>query len=187
MIVFLEIALITSCDENDNATCDLPFSKSLYLDNNLVYATYTSLCGGDVLESGLAIAETGKEPVEIGRGGFTRGWANDIYVEGKYAYIANGVNGFLIINISDKQNIHTEGRVDTPGYANSIFILDEYAFVADGENGIQVIDLTDKKNPIIINSYDTPGYAFDVFVNEGIAYVADGEKGLQIIDITNAK
>jgi hypothetical protein len=189
LIVFLEIAIITSCAENDtiNTTCDLPYSKSLYLNNNLIYATYTSLCGGDVLESGLAIAEIGEEQIEIGRGGATKGWANDIYVEGKYAYIANGVNGFLIINISDKQNPNIESRVDTPGYANSIFILDEYAFIADGEMGIQVIDLTDKKDPIVIKNYDTPGYAFDVFVYEGVAYVADGQSGLQIIDITIVK
>ncbi len=183
LFTFLVITFITSCAESDNSACDLPFSKSLYLDNNYLYATYTSLCGGDVLESGLVIAEAGRDPVEISKGAATKGWANDIYVMGEYAYIANGENGFLIINISDKENPYIEGRVDTPGYANSIFISDEYAFIADGEEGIQVIDLNDKKNPIIIKNYDTPGYAFDVSVYEGTAYIADGQSGLQVIDI----
>ena len=56
---------------------------------------------------------------------------------GEHAYIANGVNGLLIINIPDKENPYIEGMVDTPGYANSIFISGEYAFIADGEEGIQ--------------------------------------------------
>jgi hypothetical protein len=184
VLLFILTSVISGCAKDDIVTCDLPFTKSLFVSNDFIYSTYTSLCGGDVLESGLTITESGGNNNVVSNGeAKTKDWANDIYVDSGYAYIANGGNGLLIVDISDNNNPVIEGRVDTPGYANSVFVSGEYAFVADCANGLQIIDLSDKKNPGIIKSYDTPGYAFDVFVYEGSAYVADGDKGLQIINI----
>lgn len=184
VLLFILTSVIRGCAKDDIVTCDLPFTKSLFVSNDFIYSTYTSLCGGDVLESGLTITESSGNNKVISNGeAKTKDWANDIYVDAGYAYIANGANGLLIINISDNNNPVIESRVDTPGYANSVFVSGEYAFVADGNNGLQVIEITDKKNFKIIKSYDTPGYAFDVFIYEGSAYVADGDKGLQIINI----
>ena len=184
VLLFILTSVISGCTKDDIVTCDLPFTKSLFVSNDFIYSTYTSLCGGDVLESGLTITESSgnNKVISIGEAK-TKDWANDIYVDTGYAYIANGSNGLLIVDISDNNNPVVEGRVDTPGYANSVFVSGEYAFVADGANGLQIIDLNDRKNPKIMKNYNTPGYAFDVFVYEDSAYVADGDKGLQIIDI----
>ena len=183
-IILLALIFAIGCSKSDIVSCDLPFTKSLFVSNDFIYSTYTSLCGGDVLESGLTITESNGNNKVINNGeAKTKDWANDIYVYAGYAYIANGSNGLLIVDISDNNNPAIESRVDTPGYANSVFVSGKYAYVADGDKGLQVIDITEKKDPKIIKSYDTPGYAFDVFVYEGSAYVADGDKGIQIIGI----
>jgi hypothetical protein len=123
IIILFLITFTGSCTKSDAINCDLPFSKSLFLSDNFIFSTYTSLCGGDVLESGLVITDTGNDNTVISNGQITtKDWANDIYIESDYAYIANGANGLLIINISDEQNPTTESRIDTPGYANSVFV-----------------------------------------------------------------
>jgi hypothetical protein len=183
LMVFFCLIFSAGCSPEKGLSCNFPYSKSLFVIRDYIFTTYTSLCGGDVLESGILIANTEDPEIEISRGGSTKDWANDIFVEGKYAYVANGNSGLLIVNISDSKNPFEEGRIDTPGYANSVFVAGDIAFIADGENGIQVIKIDDKEAPVIIKEYDTPGYASDVHIYDGKAYVADGGKGVFIIEI----
>jgi hypothetical protein len=123
-------------------------------------------------------------PVDV-----TPPWLNfspeDVCADGNYAYIAGGLNGLHIFDISDPANPVWVNRVDTPGQAMAVAVSGGYAYVAYNDypqTGLQIIDIDPPESAYIVNSVETPGdNAQAVAVSGGYAYVATG--GLQIIDI----
>jgi len=115
----------------------------------------------------------------------TPGSAQEVAIEGNYAYVADGESGLQIIDISDRHNPKIIGSCDTPSFAHDVAIEGNYAYVADGEGGLQIIDISDRHNPEIRGSWDTLDDTQGVVIAENYAYLADGWSGLQIIDISN--
>jgi hypothetical protein len=116
----------------------------------------------------------------------TDGYANNVDVNGNYAYVAAGAAGLHIVDISNRSNPRILSSVDTPGNANDVRVVDQIAYIADGRSGLQIVDVQDPTNAVLVGSLDTPGEAFDVRVVDRIAYIADSFNGLQIIDVANA-
>jgi len=118
----------------------------------------------------------------------TVGIPKDLYVEGDFAYVAEGSNGVTIMYIASSfpavvSNIPLSD-------ARKIFVLQNnssvYAFVANGlNNGMVIIDVTDPYNPLQVSNLPLEGLANDIFVADDIAYLSNGEKGLEIIDISS--
>ncbi|MBI4651111.1 S8 family serine peptidase [Candidatus Desantisbacteria bacterium] len=131
--------------------------------------------------------------IYIGNGGLrkindldTPGFTFGVYVSGNYAYVADGISGLQIIDISDPNNLNIVGSVDTPGIADKVCVSGNYAYIADGDSGLQIIDISNPVNPNITGNIDTPGYASGINISGNYAYIADGfGSGLQIIDISN--
>jgi hypothetical protein len=115
----------------------------------------------------------------------TPGSANDIFVAGDYAYVADGSSGLQIINISDPSIPTLTGSYDTQHYASGVFLVGNCAYVVDDFAGLQIINISNPSSPTLVGSYDTPGFAFGVFVTGNNAYVADDICGLQIINISD--
>jgi hypothetical protein len=113
------------------------------------------------------------------------GYANNVEVNGNFAYVAAGSTGLQVIDVSNPAAPSIVGSVNTPGNANDVRIAGNLAYVADGSEGLQIIDISTPATPVIVGAVDTPGEAQDVMVSDGRAYVADGNTGLQIIDVTN--
>jgi hypothetical protein len=103
--------------------------------------------------------------------------AQNIFVAGNYAYIADGRAGLVIIDVSDPKNPALLSVHDTPEYANDVFINNNYAYIADGEGGLQVIDITNPEEPALHGSLETT-YAYSVYVENGLIYIADRDMGL---------
>ncbi|MBM3242699.1 hypothetical protein FJZ31_41090 [Candidatus Poribacteria bacterium] len=114
----------------------------------------------------------------------TPGYALDVYVSGGYAYVADGINGLRVIDVSFPENPREVGFYDTPGSAAGVYVSGSYAYVVDGYSGFRVIDVSSSSNPFEVGFYDTPGWAWDVYVSGSYAYVADWDKGLRVIDIS---
>ncbi|MDP8240369.1 MAG: T9SS type A sorting domain-containing protein [Candidatus Hatepunaea meridiana] len=121
--------------------------------------------------------------------------ANGVVIVGDLAYIATGISGLQILNISDPENPEIIGYWDdNPGIANSVTVSGDYAYVAyspiwiSGDpvgGGLRVVDITDPENPEEVGFYDTPVDAIGVTVSGDYAYVADYENGLRVVDITD--
>ncbi len=77
----------------------------------------------------------------------TTGSASGIYVSGDYAYVADGVSGLAVIDISDPTNPGIPVYEDTNGYASNVYVSGDYAYVADGFSGFAVINISDPTNP----------------------------------------
>lgn len=116
---------------------------------------------------------------------FSTTMAHDVFVQGGYAYVADGEEGLRIINVENPAFPYSAGHFNTSGFAQGVFVSGSYAYVADGQNGLQIVDISIPSSPDSAGRFDTPGFAEDVFVSGNFAYLADGGEGLQIIDITD--
>ncbi|MGB2697337.1 MAG: Ig-like domain-containing protein [Candidatus Zixiibacteriota bacterium] len=116
---------------------------------------------------------------------YTPGMAYDVFVQGNYAYVADGEEGLRIINVRNPANPYLEGSFNTSGFTKGVFVTGNHAYLADGSEGLQIVDISNSSSPDSAGSFKTQGYAEDVFVSGNYAYVADGAGGLQIIDVTD--
>jgi hypothetical protein len=117
----------------------------------------------------------------------TPGEAQDVFVNGRYAFVADGNHGLQLIDTYDSKNPTIISNVETSSTAKGVYVKNNYAYVAVDDQGIDIIDVKDASNPSVISSLDTPGNANAVFVLGNYAYIADGDNGLQIVDIQDKK
>jgi hypothetical protein len=99
-----------------------------------------------------------------------------------YAYIATSVDGFKILNISNKLNPQVISSYGKGNYVNTIAINTNYAYITTWK-GIEILDITDKNNPALAGSYPIIGaYNIEIFDNK--VYVTSSST-LTILDISN--
>ena len=116
----------------------------------------------------------------------TPGSAEGVFVAGNYAYVADGLYGVRIIDVSDPSSPTEVGHYDSPGEAHKVFVDGTLMYVADGTAGLRVVSVADPTSPYEVGYYDTPGTAMGVFVSYPYVFVADGgSSGLRIIDASD--
>ena len=113
------------------------------------------------------------------------GYANNVDINGRYAYVAAGDKGLKVVDVSNKDTPQIVATLDTPGNANDVVVVGDYAYVADDTFGLQIIYIKNPLAPILKGTLDTSGTAWDVAVSNSIAFVADGNAGLKIINVIN--
>ncbi|MBI4778078.1 PQQ-binding-like beta-propeller repeat protein [Candidatus Desantisbacteria bacterium] len=158
-----------------------------YYENKLVDEVHRFQTGIELSRGPVLVAQTS-----------TVGSAQDIFVIGKYAYVAAGEMGLQIFDISNPYKPSLVGGFDSAGSAQGVFVRGNYAYLADGKEGLRVVDITDPKSPKetgglvprnpqgVKKPQDSiqPG-ATDVYVVGNYAFVACGIGGLQIVDVTD--
>ena len=113
------------------------------------------------------------------------GYANNVDVQGGYAYVAAGATGLQVVNVSNPATPIIVAARDTAGNANDVRIVGTFAYIADGTNGLVIMNISNPLSPTIVGTVDTPGDAVDVFVSGNFAYIADSNSGLSIANVTN--
>jgi hypothetical protein len=109
----------------------------------------------------------------------------DIVAVDDYAYVACGVNGLKILDVSDPWGTHMVGKLKARGMSRSLAVDGNFVYIAAGAAGLQVVDVTDKSNPERVgDGFLTGDAAWGVCVNGDYAYVADRNDGVRIIDIS---
>ena len=126
--------------------------------------------------------EVSAVPCEVSRID-TEGFAQEVVVDERIAYIADGFGGVKIVNIEDPGDPKSRGRYVTTGDTQSVFIEGHLLFLADDHEGLKIVNVTRKNKPYLIGRHDTAA-ARDVFVKDDIAYVADTHKGLKLFDVS---
>ena len=101
-----------------------------------------------------------------------------IFVSGDYAYVADAVKGFQIVDISDSTRPTIMSTYDTLSYVRAIFVNGDYAYVADASSGFQIVDISDPSSPTLMGAYDIPGSAYHVHVSGSYVYVVDDSQNL---------
>ncbi len=111
----------------------------------------------------------------------TQGQARKVFVSGQYAYIADLLKGFIILDISSSS--YPKELSDCLRKAHALMIRGNYAYIG-GNNGLNIIDISDPKSPFVVSSL-TSTNCWDVLVEGDLAYLAEGDSGLIIVDVSN--
>jgi DNA-binding beta-propeller fold protein YncE len=112
------------------------------------------------------------------------GFANDVAVNGNFAYVAAGASGLQIVNVTDRTQPAIVASVTLSGNANGVTVVGNMVFVAAGSGGLYSVDVSNPLAPVVKGQVTTSGSALDVTVQGNIAYVADSTD-LFLVDVTN--
>jgi len=113
--------------------------------------------------------------------GFDSGDTWQLDVEGTRAYVADGIYGLKIFDISDPAHPKLLGNCETEGRAFGICVKGELAYIADDERGLQVFYIGDPQRPLRIGG--NPLFkALRVDALDNRLYVAGMSDGLVILD-----
>jgi hypothetical protein len=130
-------------------------------------------------------------------GGAFAGYAEDVAMEGGYAFVADELGRLHVIDISHPESPPVLGSTATADWATQVAISGRYGYVAEYDwpdqcGHLQVVDLEDPRNPQIVGTVLTPQMAVDVAVSGHYAYVADvsvygwgGDPGIRVVDVTD--
>jgi hypothetical protein len=119
-------------------------------------------------------------------GGYdTPGGAFDVAIRGKYAYVADGLKGLQIIDISTPENCALIGSCATRGDAQSVTVVGNYAYIADHISGMHIVDVSDPTAPTLVATYAYVPESDGLTVVGNYAYIAGGATGLLILDVSD--
>jgi len=126
----------------------------------------------------------------------TGGYSYSVYVttigSNKYAFLADGSNGLVVINVQNPLNPTTTATVGTTALVNDIFVATinsrTYAFISEGFGGLVVTDISNPQSPVPLDTVPMAGndYLNTVFVDPSaqIAYLGTGSGNLLLYDIS---
>jgi len=113
------------------------------------------------------------------------GFANNVKVNGNFAYVAAGSAGLQVVDVSDRTNPRIVASLATPGNANDLRVVGDRVYLAAGSAGLVIIDVTNPLTPTFLGSSKTPDVAWDVAVAGNLAFIAAGSSGLQIATVSD--
>ncbi|MGC9778220.1 MAG: hypothetical protein HZR80_03155 [Candidatus Heimdallarchaeota archaeon] len=122
--------------------------------------------------------------------GVYEGQPYDVYVDGKFAYVAAGLNkGLEVVDISKLESPKkiselSFDRDDTVG----ISVKGKYAFVANKEHGMKIVSISRPRNPKIIYEYydnTSQGRTWNVFTQDSFVYLANELEGMEVLDVSD--
>jgi hypothetical protein len=116
-----------------------------------------------------------------------------VAMQGTYAYVACGLDGVAVIDISNPSAPTIVATHDTPGWAVGVVVQAGHLFVVDGSEGLRILDISNPRLPLPLDPGDPSKGALavavgsnaqDVTVVGNYAYLA-AAKSFDIIDISN--
>ena len=173
--------------QNDNFRSD--FTSEIVLEPNArEEVTVTLETDEDGVSEGVLIIDSSDPRENIGRVSLTGagirgyyidtpGWAEDVFVSGGYAYIADSHEGLRIIDLSIPESLEEIGFCDPSGLPEAVFVAGDFAYLAPcGEVwGLSIINISDPENPEAVGFYDMNESwyrAKDIVVSGRYAFIA---------------
>ncbi|HEX04616.1 MAG TPA: hypothetical protein ENH10_05585, partial [Bacteroidetes bacterium] len=109
---------------------------------------------------------------------------HDAFEVGNYAYIAAGLDGLYIYDISDFSNIVQLSSLNVGAEVMDVIVVGDYAFVGTTA-GVTSINVSDPSNPSVASSVTTASRVFSVDVSGSYVYGAGASAGLVVVNISN--
>jgi hypothetical protein len=108
---------------------------------------------------------------------------HQVTLGGSLAFLADGIAGLKVLDISYLPQVTVLGTLNTPGTAMDVAYDGHYAYLADGENGLHMIDVSDPSHPLEVDAFITAGRASNVAVAGDQIYLADESGGLLVFSL----
>ncbi|MBN1894736.1 choice-of-anchor D domain-containing protein, partial [bacterium] len=157
----------------------------VWVNANFAYVT----CGTDGLVSHIDITNPAAPSIPLYSPLNTEGTAFSVIVSNDTAYVADGANGHLVVDVGIAAPPSILRRFSASGITRDVDLSGNYAYTATGESGLKIFNTAVaslSEDPLEeIGSCDTPGEAFSVRKSGNYAYVADGSKGLAVLNVSN--
>lgn len=116
-------------------------------------------------------------PTDHGRSG-------EMIVADDLAYVANGDEGLVIVDVSDPEDARFVSQFPLPIEPQGLEVVDGYAYVACGDSKEMVIvDVSDPENPTFVSSMVFENHVADVAVMGSHAYVGVRNLAVQVVDV----
>lgn len=114
-------------------------------------------------------------------------YANELYIDGNYAYVSADRNGLYILDISDPVQPEIISQIPGYGWAAASTVYDGVAYIAHSFDGLMAVDVSDPyvNGPELISTLPTNGETRDVQVKNNMVYFADWTGGLRIVDYSD--
>jgi len=106
--------------------------------------------------------------------------ATDLVISGSIAYVANGIAGLNIFDISDNLNIFEIGRFEDCGPVYGLTFLMSNVYLLEGI-GIRSIDVSEPSNPFQLTFSDSWQSTISIDASDHYIYLAAMHRGLRII------
>ncbi len=119
-------------------------------------------------------------------GGYLMNFSNRIEIYDNIAYVANGLVGLDVYNITEPLNLKFITNYPSDGVCYDVKIRNNYAFIAKGYEGIEILNISDLNN---IKSVSRYGGNYNN--SQSIAFygnyllIADRFDGVEILDISD--
>jgi len=88
----------------------------------------------------------------------------DVVIGGDYAYIATGLSGLKVVDISNPEDPEVVNTVYTPNRADNIVIQNEYLYLQRYDGHVMIFDISEPHNPQLIGGYSCRGSSMDLTV-----------------------
>lgn len=102
--------------------------------------------------------------------GLPNAWG--VRVRGTTAFVSDGLQGLVVVDVSDPASPAVVGRVETGGQARGLAMDEDTVYVAAGSGGLVVVDVSDLAAPTVLSRTLMPGSAIRVDYSDGRAFVA---------------
>jgi hypothetical protein len=112
------------------------------------------------------------------------GVASAVALDGQYAYIAVGLDGLQVVDVSVPTNPRQVSRYDTPGYARDVALFGHYAYVADGLQ-VRILDIADLSSIVEVGSIATEYGALGVVVAGQRLLLSAVARGVSVYDLSS--
>jgi hypothetical protein len=108
-----------------------------------------------------------------------------VAVYGSTAFVADGMAGLAIVDVSDPGAPKLISKIATGGQARSVTVDRNFAYIAAGSAGLVVVDVRNLRAPRVVSRTSMPGTAVRVAYSNGRAFVAAWNDA-RAYDVTNA-
>jgi hypothetical protein len=166
--------------------------NAIAVDGAYAYCVFSA---GDLIKpfvSGLGIFDVSRPEAPTLVGSYRSTAAQDVFVRGSHAYLADLLEGLVILDVRDPARPRrvAEEPLDVQqngGGGRRVFVSGSLAYVADNFNGLVVVDVGDPASPRLVGEVVWPGLANGILVAGGHVYVVDAyDRGsLQVIDVSS--
>ncbi len=161
---------------------EIGFYENLYADGISLRGNYAYITEGD----SLWVMDVGNptNPTDLGFE-WLSGFAEDIYLDWPYAYIATGEDGVSIVDVNNPFSPSEITVYTQATEAMGVHVFNNYLFIANGDNGLNIVDVSNPLSPNNVATFPTSDTAMDVFIGGNYAYIAINESGLRIVDVSS--
>jgi hypothetical protein len=108
----------------------------------------------------------------------------DVELSGNYAYIACGIDGMQIVDLSNLQMVSS---LDNLVYCFEIEISGNFAYVSYGnpDCSLAAVDISNPLTPAVVGNYIPPQNIEDFCIVGQQAFIADNYHGLRVVDLSD--